>query len=134
MPRPGSTLVHPRLRTDLAPRHFPDSGRVEQLPTENLNTLNDPTAQADWAVVTGLEVIPCLIAPLSLKRGDEVRTVKTTFVATEFYIYLAGSFPQITERMRFVVSRSTGELVFDILSVFVDPLQQFTKLEGQIIR
>jgi hypothetical protein len=133
MPLLNSGLVHPRMLRDLAPKFFPDSAAVQRLPVETLNALHDPSAQTDWATVTGLEAIPAHVSNIPTRRGDEVRTATTTYVSTNFWIVLAGLFPQIKETDSLLITHPEGVTRFNITSTYIDALRKLTKFEGQVV-
>lgn len=133
MPLHNSALIHPKMLTELTPKFFPDFAAVQHLPAEALNALHDPSAQTDWATVTGLEAIPCNVSNRVQRQQDETRTVKTTFVSTNFWIVLNGCYPQIDETNRILVTHPEGQTRYDITSMYVDSLRRITKLEGQVV-
>jgi hypothetical protein len=133
VPLLNSALVHPHLLAQLAPKFFPDSAAIQQLPLETLNALHDPSAQTDWATVTGLAAIPCRVSNIPTKRGDEIRTPTTTYVSTTYWIVLAGCFPQIKETYSVLITHPEGQTRYNITSIYIDGLRKITKLEGQVI-
>jgi hypothetical protein len=126
-----SPLVHPRMLAELVGAGFYPDRMAIQRRTDTKNA--DGEAIAGYVTITGLEDIPVRLTPITLKRGDEVRAPSTTYQSSEFFLHAAGYFPQITVKMRAVITRPEGPLVFDILATALDSLSVTTKLEGQII-
>ena len=134
MPLLNSALIHPRMLGELTPKFFPDSAAVQLLPAETLNALHDPSAQTDWLTVAGLEAIPCNVSNRVQRQEDEMRTVKTTFVSTNFWILLNGYFPQIDETMSLFVTDAKGRQTrYNITSIYADSIKNLTKVEGQVV-
>jgi hypothetical protein len=133
VPLLNSNLIHPTMLTELTPKFFPDAAAIQYLPTETLNALHDPSAQTDFVTVAGLAAIPCNVSNRVQRMQDEMRTVKTTYVSTNFWIVLNGCYPQIVETMSVLVTHPEGQVRYNINSIYVDSLRKITKLEGQVV-
>jgi hypothetical protein len=121
-------LVHPRLFDALIPKFYISRCDIQSR-TLVPNAGGDVSgANATWAALDGLSDIPCSIAPILLKRGDEIRVEKTTFVENAFFVDLAGSYPEITPLMRVLVYDDAGSVTYDVLTASVNSQRTITRL------
>lgn len=115
-------LFNPRMLTMLA-NFYPATGTVQSA----TNTA-DAAGQLipTWANLAGHVDLPCAIRSVS---GQETETPDQTYVLTTHRIALRGSYPSITESMRFV----SGGVAYDIERVHHDSHTQTTYLDVQVV-
>lgn len=115
-------LFNPRMLTALR-NFYPATGTV-QTPTNTADAAGQliPT----WANLAGAVDIPCAIKSVA---GQETETPGQVYVLTTHRVALRGSYPSITEDMRFV----SGGVTYDIERVHQDSHTQTTYLDVQVV-
>lgn len=118
-----TSLIDGRLADGTKPgnllHHFPSTVTIQSR-ASGQDALGQPSGA--FANVTGLVNIACSVG---LPKGQAQRTPIDVTLHEDQEILLAGYFPSITTAMQAVV---TGGATYLILSVFQDPLSQFTRL------
>jgi len=120
-------IIHGDLLTSLR-RFYPSTGDVQER-TDTRDDAGQPIPA--WANLAGHTSIRCAVAPASLGSPEqqEVRLDAMTVRTATHHIALAGYYPSITPRMRFVV----GATVYDILAVEHDSQGKSTRLRAEIV-
>jgi len=124
----ASRLVHPNMLRRLQRDFFPQTCCIQQA-SESLDEFGQALADDDeskWTPVTGLEVIPCRVAPAT---GGRRRTPEMTVTNATHLIALAGHYPTITTKMRAVVD----DQAYTILLPFHDAEGAMTRLTVQLV-
>jgi head-tail adaptor len=115
-------FVNPRLIQTLMPS-YPTTGKVQAY-TETQDAANQPIKA--WSDLPGHTNIPCRVETTG---GNETKAANQVYATATNQIALAGYYPLITPKMRFV---EVSGVVYDILLVNNDAFQAFTFLVVEV--
>jgi hypothetical protein len=124
----ASRLVHPDMLRRLERDFFPQTCTIQQA-SDDADEFGQELADDDetkWSNVTGLEALPCRVAPAT---GGRRRTAEMTVTNATHVILLAGSYPTITTKMRAVVD----DQAYTILLPGHDAEGAMTRLTVQLV-
>jgi head-tail adaptor len=116
MPLPSSAFVHPRMIAMLYPS-YPTTGTIQQA-VEVRDAAGQPIKT--WVDLTGHVGIACRVQTTG---GNEIKGVSQIYATATHLIYLAGYYPLIDPKMRFVDAAGT---IYDILAPNQDSFCAFT--------
>ncbi len=114
-----SYFVHPRMMSVLSPLAFPNTGKLQQA-IEARDAVGQPVKT--WQDVPGLTGLP---ARVETTGGSETKGANQVYATATHHVYLAGYYPQIDPKMRFV---DAAGAIYDILAVNQDSFGTFTLL------
>lgn len=121
-------LAHPRMLSSLRAQFYPSTLAIEA--GDGAQDPNSGEVVNGWAVVSGMEAIPAVVAPSTVQSvtATEFRGNFETVVTEIWQISLNGRWPAITPEMR---AHMDDGRIFNILGVEEDSHLQITRLKAE---